>query len=140
MASGTHHGHAKGSRGPRKQSYPDYTGILARVTNDVTLATYHDLRYDDDLADYDGWKVLYLYDQVSEGAMFYQLSYAAMPSVNATKQGLEFNGTSEYLLSVQTPDLFAGSTLSASWCPSTLTRTRPRAYLHAGGLAVHRLW
>ena len=78
---------------------PNYTSSLARVTNDVTLATYTDITAEDDLADYDGYKVLFLYDQQNGGAAYYNFNYASMPSVNAAAKGIEFNGSSQYLQS-----------------------------------------
>lgn len=90
-----------------KTIVPGYTGILARVTNDVTLATFHDLTASDNLADYDGWKVLYLYDQYNGGAALYNFAYADMPSVDATAGGMRFNGSNEYLQSANTT-IFSG--------------------------------
>ena len=85
-----------------KLMVPGYTGTLFRVTNDVTLATYVDVDASTDLLQYDGYKVMAVFDQNTGTIAYSNSTYANCPSFNYSQYGFEFDGTSQYLVSTDT--------------------------------------
>lgn len=73
------------------QLHSDYSGDFARLTNDISLSSYVDVGPGDDLTPYDGYKVLFMYDQFGSNPLF-QFTYTSMPELDASARALKFSG------------------------------------------------
>lgn len=72
---------------------PGYTGPVARITNSVTMSPFVDVYADTDLTPYDGYKVMFTYNQMTTAPAFYNFIYTQMPSVDAAAKTIKFDGT-----------------------------------------------
>ena len=88
---------------------PSYTGPLAFLTKDNTLAQTHAVTVTTDLRDYSGWKCYALMNQVSGAAAYLQTAFGNMPAVDGERRALLFDGTNNFMRSISNETKFTGT-------------------------------